>query len=109
MSDVITLSVWDQDTFSDELVGSITSFSFSHAHAQEIEPCWANIYGPHADAADGKAAQAMRRYPAKASAWCGRLLVGMRVLTGDDVSSAKRKDASVHVEDMQKYATLECT
>eukprot|EP00937_MAST-01D_sp_MAST-1D-sp2_P005539 g5539.t1 len=100
MSDVITLSVWDEDTFSDELVGSVTRFSFSEAAAGAVAPVWAHIYGPHDDAAECDEAQTMRRYPAKATAWCGRLLAGVRVASGDDIPRAKARDAAVHTQDL---------
>ena len=92
MSDVVTLSVWDEDALSDELVGTVSEFRFSRARAAGAAgtgPRWANLYGAPAGATEGTAAATMRRYPKKASAWCGRLLVAMRVVSEEQLLGAQ--------------------
>jgi hypothetical protein len=93
MSDVVTLSVWDEDALCDELVGTVSEFRFSRARAAGAAgtgPRWANLYGAPAGAAEGgTAAAVMRRYPKKASAWCGRLLVAMRVVSEEQLLGAQ--------------------
>ena len=84
MSSAVVISVWDEDTVTDDVIGFVSGFSFKQARAAPIEPRWANLYGAPHDINSGEAAERMNRYPNAASHYRGRVLIGARTVPSHD-------------------------
>ena len=57
MSSAVVISVWDEDTVTDDIIGFVSGISFKQARAAPIAPRWANLYGAPHDINSGAAAE----------------------------------------------------